>query len=105
MKKWFCLILSTVMLMSLAACGSSKEVAVPDDTVYKQDIQEYITEMIDATASIKIFEKTSGEVADNTLTVTCVAMYSGTDGEIQGTFILIYRSATANRRAEKQAGF
>ena len=90
MKRWLILMLIVALAVYVTACGTSSELAVPDDSVFRHDVQDYITEILDDSATISIFEKTNSEVNENTLTVTCVAMYSGSAGESKGTFTLSY---------------
>lgn len=88
MKKAISVFLALVMLLSLTACfGAPKE---PGDDVYREDIQEYITEILDNTAKISILEKKSSDVDGDTLTVVCIAMYEGEAGESKGEFTLTY---------------
>lgn len=90
MKKVLCIILTLCIILGLAACGSKNQLAEPDDTVYRSDIQEYIKDVLDSTATISIFEKKASETNEGSLIVTCVAMYSGDSGENKGTFTLTY---------------
>lgn len=90
MKKWISVLIIFALAFSLFACSASEELSVPDDRVYKQDVQEYIEEILDSSATIRSFEKTGSTQTDNTLTVTCVALYSGENGESKGTFSLTY---------------
>lgn len=90
MKRWISVFLILSLTLSLMACGASEDLPEPDDTVFRKDVQEYVSELLDSSATISIFEKTDSEIVDNTLTVTCIAMYSGTTGENKGTFTLTY---------------
>lgn len=88
MKRFISLLLAVVMLLSLTACGGAPE--EPGNDVYKADIQEYITDILDESAQISIFEKKSSNIDGDTLTVVCIAMYSGDAGENKGEFTLTY---------------
>lgn len=88
MKKFMSLLLVLAMMLSLVACGGAPE--EPEDSVYKSDIQEYIREFLDSSASITIFEKTDSEIDEDKLTVTCVAMFEGDAGNNKGDFTLTY---------------
>ena len=87
MKRLFSLLLAVVMLLGLAACSAVEE---PGTEMYKADTQEYISDILDETAEISIFEKKSSNVDGDKLTVVCVAMYSGEAGESKGEFTLTY---------------
>lgn len=88
MKRFLSLLLAVVMLLSLTACGGALE--EPENDVYRADVQEYITDILDESAEISIFEKKSSNVEGDTLTVVCVAMYAGEAGENKGEFTLTY---------------
>lgn len=88
MKKYLSLLLAVILVLSMAACSSAT--TEPDSSVYKADVQEYITEILDESAEITIFEKKSSEMDGNKLTVVCVAMYAGDAGESKGEFTLTY---------------
>ena len=90
MRKILCVVLAMVMLCGLTACGSGKSPEVPDDSVYKSDVQDYITEMLDENAKIDIFEKANVDESDDQLVVTCNVLYSSDAGESQGEFELTY---------------
>ena len=93
MKKIICLSLTLVLMLMLAACGGDQTVSAPDDSVYKADIQSYITELLDSSAQVRIFEKHSADLSGNTLTVTCSAVYEGDMGQNIATFVLTYVSS------------
>lgn len=89
MKKMISVLLVLVMVLAMTACGSAS-VTEPGEAAYKADVQDYITDVMDATAEITIFEKKGAELNGDTLTVTCVAMHSGEAGDQMSTFILTY---------------
>lgn len=88
MKKFLSLILVVLMVLSMAACGED-EVSSSGGS-YKGDVQNYIKENIDSTAKITVFEKKSSDVDGNKLTVNCVALYEGENGEQKDEFVLTY---------------
>ena len=88
MKKLRTIIL-VMLLVNLVGCGS-KKVEEPDNATMKKDIQDYITEMIDEDAEVKIFEKTDSKEDDNKLVVTCNVLFGNSDEESKGDFILTY---------------
>ena len=88
MKKYVSLLLAVILVLSMTACSSTA--TEPETSVYKADVQEYITEILDDTAEISIFEKKSSDLNGDKLTVVCVAMYSGEAGEQKGEFTLTY---------------
>lgn len=93
MKKIISMVLALILMLTLAACGGGDQtVSAPADSVYKADVQAYITEVLDSTAQITIFEKKSADLSESTLTATCVAIYEGDAGQAMGTFILTYTS-------------
>lgn len=92
MKKMISMALALILMLTLAACGGDKTVTAPDDSVYKADVQAYITDVLDSTAEISIFEKKSADLNGSTLTATCVAIYNGAEGQTMATFILTYVS-------------
>lgn len=87
MKKIVCILL-IVMLIGLTACGDKKTTL--DEEVYKDDIQDYISEILDPEAKIQSFEQASSETADDTLTTTCNVVYGDSKNETAGTFTLTY---------------
>lgn len=89
MKKLLSLILALALALGMVACGGG-DVAVPEDSVYRDDVQEYITDILDESAEITIFEKKSSEKNEDSLVVTCLAMYEGDAGESKATFTLTY---------------
>ena len=91
MKRLISMVLALVLVLALAACGD-KTVSAPDDSVYKADVQDYITEFLDSSAKISIFEKKTADLNGSTLTATCVAIYEGDEGQSMGTFTLTYIS-------------
>ena len=90
MKKVISILLVISFLLCLGGCGVGKAPEEPDNTVYRKDVQDYVKEVLDATATISIFEVTGSTVENGILTVSCVAMYSGDTGENKGTFTLTY---------------
>ena len=88
MKKFLSLILVVLMVLSMAACGEDETTSSGGS--YKSDVQNYIKENIDSTAKITVFEKKSSDVDGNKLTVNCVALYEGEDGEQKDEFVLTY---------------
>lgn len=86
MKKVISLILVLVMALGLAACNASKSPSEPGEDVYKQDVQEYITEVLNSDGTISSFKKTDSKQKDDTLEVVCEASY----GESKGIFTLTY---------------
>lgn len=88
MKKIWNFLAIAAMLLSLVACGGN--VSIPADSVFKKDLQEYITDVIDENAEISIFEKKMSEVDDSKLTVLCMAMYSSDAGDKTDEFTLTY---------------
>lgn len=90
MKKVISILLVISFLLCLGGCGTGKAPEEPDNTVYRKDVQDYVKEVLDATATISIFEVTGSTVENGFLTVSCVAMYSGDTGENKGTFTLTY---------------
>lgn len=90
MKKAISVLLVVLFLLCLGGCGGGKAPQKPDNTVYRSDIQDYIKEVLDDTATISVFEVAGSTAEDGILTVSCVAMYSGNTGENKGTFTLTY---------------
>ena len=90
MKKWISIVLAAAMILGLTGCGSSKAVEEPKESVYRQDVQEYITDIMDESATITLFDVQSSNVDGDTLEAVCVALYEGDAGENRGTFTLTY---------------
>lgn len=90
MKKWMSILLILSFTLGLVACEASKSLEAPDDSVFRKDVQDYVSELLDSSATISIFEKTDSEIVGDTLTVICIALYNGTDGENKGVFTLTY---------------
>ena len=88
MKKLLCILLAMLMVLSLAACGGTPD--EPGRDVYKDDIQEYITDVLDDSAEITSFKKQSSDVDGEELTVICVVEFSGANGTSKGEFTLTY---------------
>lgn len=70
-----------IVALVLPACGKADTPAAPDDTMVKKDIADYITEILDSTASITAFERLHDTYSDSNVTVDCKVTYSGDMGE------------------------
>lgn len=90
MKKLICLVLVCLMAFSICGCSGSKTVNAPSAATMKQDIQDYIKEMIDPSAVIDIFENTETKEDGNKITAECTALFTGSAGQQKGLFTLTY---------------
>lgn len=92
MKKVLSLILSVFLILGLVGCGveSNETPAAPANEQVRVDLQDYINEMLDASAEISIFERTSEQKMDNSLVITCNVLYEGDTKEDRGEFVLTY---------------
>lgn len=73
----------------LAACGSAKPEQPGKDTV-KEDVQEYISELVDKDAVIRYFQESDVKENEDELAVTCVVSYESPEVSYKDEFILTY---------------
>ena len=93
MKKWMAgWIALAMMLCVLTGCGEKARIDIPSDQVFKDDVKDYIRELLDGTAMVNSFEKKSSDRDNDELIVACAVSYSGEQGSNQGIFTLSYRS-------------
>ncbi|MCR5774228.1 MAG: hypothetical protein K6G42_04000 [Lachnospiraceae bacterium] len=84
------MIIVLMLALQLAGCGGAKASDPPDDDVLKEDIQEYIQEIIDESGSVKIFENTESNVNGDEAVAVCSVLFSTAEGDQQGEFTLTY---------------
>lgn len=90
MKKALCMLLCLAMVLSMVACGGGSDSGVsnPSTSTLESDVQDYITELLDADATISEFEEVSSTKEGDKLTVICDAVYG--DDNTEGQFTLTY---------------
>lgn len=86
------IVLSAMMMVSITACGGKKAPEAPSDASLKEDVQEYITEVVDESAQISNFRvEDSGEGKDNTYEANCIVTYANTTMQYVDEFDLTYQ--------------
>lgn len=90
-----------MLVFQLSGCGSSKVADSPQDELIKSDVQDYITEIIDESGEIKIFEKTESNVDGDEAVAKCTALFSSSSGDQQGEFTLTYSLDGGEWKLEK----
>lgn len=89
MKRYFLAVLIGLMTIVMSSCGN----ATPDelsDVFIKRDVEDYIVEVMDEDAKLKIFEKVSSDISGNEMIVVCNAFFIVDDIQQQGEFTLTY---------------
>ena len=90
MKKMIiCLLL--MLMLGLVGCEKEATIETLADSSIKEDVQEYIEEMLDETAKIDIFEKVSSETNDTDMVVVCNVLFGSDEEKEQGVFTLTYK--------------
>lgn len=90
MKRWMTLCASLLLLLVLLTACSSSLPDTPDEEVLRQDVLNYIVEVIDDTAELTDFHKDSGSIEGGVLKNECTASFSGDEKEGTLRFFLEY---------------
>jgi len=90
MRKKIGFVCLMTLVLLLSACGAGELPAVPEDPVFLQDVQVYITEILDESAVVEACEKNQCTQTEDKLHVICTAAYSTQDLQATGTFEMTY---------------
>lgn len=89
-KKIMSILLCAVMLLSMAACGSSAEAEALGAEQVKGDVQEYLTSFVDESATITSLYQSQNNISDTQTEISCQVSYTSDSGDGSGTVTLTY---------------
>ena len=89
-KRILSMLLCAVMLLSMAACGSSAEAEALGAEQVKGDVQEYLTSFVDESATITSLYQSQNNISDTQTEISCQVAYTSDSGDGSGTVTLTY---------------
>ena len=93
-KRNTAIVFSTIMAMALTACGATVA-ETPSEGTMRNDVQTYLTEVVNKNAQISSFEKSDESVdsGSQSYNVSCIAEYTGDGMAYTDEFQLTYEEA------------
>lgn len=90
MRKINLVLWALCLSLALGLCGCAGEADPPDAEVYRADVQQYLSELVDSKAVLDTCDVTKTEETDDELVVTCETTFSGSDRFTGGAVTLTY---------------
>lgn len=93
MKKITAMLVASTMMLSLSACGGKSVPEEPAKTKLQEDVQEYITQVVDSEAEITYFSIDESGIEEAVFSASCIATYQSETLKYVDKFNLTYTVA------------